>query len=134
MSFQISDKTNRLNVSFRCDTFKTWNCLSVLDIVKKESIIKCLFLYGCLLNYHNFFIVMADSFFTISYAWVFHDLNVLYLKLKHTGFKVQGRLPFYVFLKTSIHERAISKKLWLITFNFNPLKLLCNNLFGKLLL
>jgi len=61
-------ETNKIHISFRYDTFKTGNCLSVLDIVKKESGIKCHFLHGCLLNYHNFFIVVADSFFTISYA------------------------------------------------------------------
>ena len=68
-------------VSFGCDQIKSGNCLNVLEIVKKEPIkIVTLFvlLFGGLCAY---LIVTSGSFFTISYAWVFHDLIWLYTKL-----------------------------------------------------
>jgi hypothetical protein len=48
--------------------FKTGNCLKGLEIIKKELGIKCHFCLTLWLRYHYFFIVMAGSFFMISYS------------------------------------------------------------------
>ena len=57
--------------------FKLENCLSILEIVKKELNIKYYICPAVCLNYYNLFRAMAGSFFTISYMRVFSGFNLI---------------------------------------------------------